>query len=311
MKKFFAVLAILVFALALSSCGLLGSLYEDDLDYKSDKPDELGVYYSALNIDLISYSAENGFQHELQIGIRGTTFARESEIERVSKLIGQRICEEYNFEGENLGYYTIYDESGEGIDYIYFCYFIEPFESSLADQDSHYGFFYYKRSYALTNPSYIKDFKTRVCDIVGTVLASETYGTGFTLDKDSINFRYYLGISNRFSAKNSKSVYKTVVNYGGMMNCLMWENEDDLTSIELSYKAMAAGWYTVAILLGVAVVVILYFATKNKKSANVFRQEVFPDNRDVSVEVIDGQISMEEISANVHMHDSAEDNNGD
>ena len=192
MKKFFAVLLILVFALALSSCGFGGSMRENKLEYTTDKSDDNG-YYSALNINLVSspISSEQGnsLEYVLQIGIRKIFFGRtKDEIDEQTESAAQNVIENYGIDMEYLGYYelspfsllsTDYSDS----DYIYLCFLLDSNgpKGSLERIESNFGFFYYEHKYVVNNSEWVSDLSDEIYSIV-----DESLNENFLIDPDAV-----------------------------------------------------------------------------------------------------------------------------
>lgn len=305
MKKFFAVLLGLVIALALSSCVFFGNMYERGLDYTSLKPDEPDKYYTALNINVVSYlaSAEDEprrWSYELQIGIRNEFFESEEAKESQGKLIGDAIGEECNLELSFLNYYGVSYDIWSSDDryaisnYTYLCYSISDFEGDLEVIDKNFGFFYYRYDYNITNPEWIDSLRNDIYEVVNDKIMKPW----ISIDTDAVRLRYFFNIDADLSSENAIWVQKEIMSRGGAYDCLMWEAGDnyEFTTLNATYRRMAAGWFILAILLGAAVVIVLYFVTKKAKpSDSVFRQEeTINELGDNGINVIEGQISMEE-----------------
>ncbi|MCH5163545.1 MAG: hypothetical protein J1F36_00840 [Clostridiales bacterium] len=323
MKKFFAIFAIVLLALALSSCSLLlSTTYEDDLEYRSNERDNDVFYYSALSIEVVSYIYEddNGssIKYELQIGLRNLAgeplLDEDMAISLEGELSNKLGLGVFYIGSFNVPNYFLYGDSAPKSEYTYYCFRMIPSEEvTLIGDEAHYGFFYYGRDYTLTVPSWINSLRSNVDVTIRVWLNnnlgsfSEDYFGIYIIDPDAVRLRYYFGGAN-IEAKDAIWVEKTILSLDdsdyGMLSCLMWQaGEDyDFTSFSLSIEAMAPGWYIVPILLGSAVVVILFLVNKSKKvDHSVFRQvtaeKVDNENNSAAnniVNVVDGQISIEE-----------------
>lgn len=330
MKKFFAIFAIVLLALTLSSCLFLSTTYEDDLEFESDKNDS-GVYYSALNIEVVSYyyRETKSIRYELQIGLRDLEY---------DPVLNEEMAISLEYElGNKLGLglfyvgsfsvprnYTFYSNSQS--EYTYYCFELTDVPEASLIGDPYYGFFYYGSNYTLTAPSWINSLRNDMYTIMSNWLAEELsdrypwldnfpplFGTlvkwsSYTIDPGAVRLRYYFGGAS-VEAEDAIWVDKTVLSSDNrMISCLMWQAEEiyDFTSFSLSIDKLAPGWYIIPILLGSAVVIILFLVTKNKKvDSSVFRQvDENVIESDNTVKVIDGQISMEEYQANPTENDN-------
>lgn len=323
MKKFLTVLSILIFALVLSSCGLLNMRGESN--NISPKPDTHNVYYSALNINLVSclVSDDNGryLQYELQIGLRSIFFGdEETQREQEIKSFAVSTMKHSSFDMQYIGSYdseSLWGNFDSKNNYTYVCFVINPdhAKGKFDSTRSNFGFFFVEHDYVINNPEWVNYFRDDISSVAKsvinskTILNTSTYLQDYMIDDDAVYFDFGFCTDADVDAENATRVQKYVLSRGdGLYQCLMWQADDDydFSKLDVHYKAMASGWYVIAIILGAAVVVILFLLIKYKKiptkaAENVFRadgvaksDDIFQLNGENVNNVIDGQISMEE-----------------
>lgn len=287
MKKI-AVIIAFTMVVALSACGNAATM--EDLLLASQKKDEDGIYYSALMIDLISFTQNDGKKtytsYRLQLGIRSAEEGPIGEIyaRKLGDLIGKRL-------NENLEYSGKYYENIHNQDYWFYCYDFDKVLGGNLDQiDRQFGFFYVKGKYKIKVPDWIDSLDSIARNAVSVVL-SET-NSPVKVDGDAIKYRFYLSMSGKVESENSTRVIKTLYGFEAI-ECVMWDKLlTDFANIEFIYKSMASGWYIIAILIGAATVAALYFISKNKKNENVLKAE--PIQEIIETNSINEQIFKEE-----------------
>lgn len=331
MKKFFAVLSILIFALALTSCGLLGM--RGETINISSKPDTLDEYYSALNINLVSYlvATDDGqvMQYELQIGLRSMFFgSEEKQREQEIQSFADKIVDRKIFDMQYIGSYEsepLWDNDDSKNNYTYLCFVINPIhgKGKFTSTKSDFGFFFIEREYVITNPVWIESFRDNIYSHTKNVLGSRAAWQGYTIDDDAVYFSYGFSTEADVNAENAIWVQKNVLSRGqDLYRCLMWEADKDydFVTFNIHYKSMASGWYVIAIILGAAVVVALFLFIKYKKTPakvaegvsgtdsgfNKDNDDIFQLESENAINVIDGQISIEEYATGDHTETTAE-----
>lgn len=286
MKKFAVIFSVLIVALSLVGCSRL-PYREYDVSTKTDNG---GNIYSSLFIDVVSYAQEDKSNYEIHVGLRdlnnGTvdeTFAA-----YLGAAIGLALGEQVTFDS----YFSeIIGKSDEEMqEYGFYKYKLAPHEYNLRLDSSEYGFFYVSHHYSVVLPSWIASAGTLITGATEVALL----GRSLRIDTSSVFYTFCLGLSKSIKTENATRDIKEISG-GGAIECVCWDSKTtDLRNITFEYGGMASGWFIVAILAGVIVVIILYFVTRGKgeQISAVTVEKVESD-------VLDGQISLDEYEKSI------------
>lgn len=277
MKKLFAALAVVFFALSLTACNFV----EPEKMPSSVTPDGGGAFYTPLDIDLI-YTGENGF--ELRIGVYEDALAGafSDDFSAIGTAIGDKIGKEvvysdFNFFTDVTEDVYVDDEPIlETQNVYYYSYKIEG-EMDFEVKERHFGFFNYRYSYEIVGD----EFLDKIFPAVVSVMKDATAKFGsYTVDDKATSVEFGLCVSADLSAENATWVRKRLkssqYNY---CECLVYKGDvsDKFSVLEAElFVPMSSGWYIVPILLGlaaVAMVLIISHRTKKDKKDRIFRDD--------------------------------------
>lgn len=299
MKKFFAVFSILLLTLALASC-----FYDRIYDYYDDspthRPDENGIYYSALDIDLIAYSiadeedeSKTVTNYELQIGLRdninGQAVLSHEEVDALIDAINKKIGVEFS-----------YIDSIPGYDFTKFCFSLEQMPDMTREADRKFGFFTILRNFKFAAPEWMEslwaDARVAVDDLLSGI-----DNRALRIDGDAIRSRFYFAVSESFDSKNAVRENRQLrgllgAQDGSNASCLVWDMQSTtISDIEITYKAMANGWFIVPIILGTVAVIILFAASKHKRNEKSEEVSLNENVQKPDDDALGRQVTIEEI----------------
>lgn len=304
MKKLLATFIIIFVCFASSACMSTIGTYDEYLWHGTNSNDE---YVTALNINLISTlesvdtNAPNKYtaKYIIEIGVKHKALSKSD-----AGLIIDRISERFDINPYFLKEY--YLKQGDD-NYVYFAYKVTDVQY-LDTGEIKFGFFAIKQYYQLKSRYWVDELRNVVLNKAKEILVQNQ--SEYVIDEDCARLRYFFVQDTGLKAKGAQKIYKDVLTESEMPS-LMWEtNSDDykFTSLELYNSAVASGWFVIAIIAGLAVVLIILLATRKKKGCDQAQSalgnldELSNPTNDPNVAVGVSQMSFEELSGDPVLH---------
>lgn len=275
MKRLIALSVIVILSLALTSCGFIAATPE----FEAEKLDGGGTYYTALNIDLISFTDGSGTNYfELQIGVRNEViggYYDSDDLEKFNEDINSSIEQTLKRKGYPVTAFGFFYQGRETWTgelspdyYVNYVYLIGG-GSEVYVTDRHFGFFDYGYDYVIINPEFVNRMREDIYDTVTPLL--NPYAE---VDDEAVRMRYFFATDTRLASPDAVKVQKDIASISMTCDCLMWSGGEtyEFTSLDANISVMASGWYIVPIILSIAVVVVILLI-KPRKKENVFRTD--------------------------------------